>query len=82
MDIHAQVLEGMPDRDPMDFVAVQAGGVAKGRWGEEEEGAGEMEEEEEEEEEEGDASMEVRRREDYMRLQYITDQIPDPRLMI
>lgn len=57
-DAYTQVLEGMPERDPMDFLTMQAGGVAKGRWGEEEEGAGDMEEEEEE----GDESMEVRRR--------------------
>ena len=63
--LYIQVLKGMPDRDPMDFLTMEAGGVAKGRWGEEEEeesGAGDMDEEEDEEEEEGDESMEGTRR--------------------
>lgn len=43
-----KVLGGLADRDPMDFVAVEGGGVAKGTWGEDEEGgdgAGGMDEE-------------------------------------
>lgn len=57
-----QVLGGMPDRDPMDFVTMETGDVAKGKWGEESTGgdAGAMDEDDEEEE--GDESMEVVRR--------------------
>lgn len=65
-----QVLGGLPERDPMDFVAMEASEVAKGKsWAEQEQeqeqqqlekaekdGAGAMDEEEGE----GDESMEVR----------------------
>lgn len=63
-----QVLRDLPDRDAMDFVAMEAGEVAQGKsWAEQEKeqekekaeanGAGAMDEEEEEED--GDESMEV-----------------------
>lgn len=49
--IQAQVLKDLPERDPMDFVTVEAGSVSKGRWAEVreggEDGAGAMDEDEE-----------------------------------
>ena len=65
-----QVLGGLPERDPMDFVAMEASEVAKGKsWAEQEQeqqqlekaerdGAGAMDEEDGDEDE-GDESMEV-----------------------
>lgn len=53
-DTIVKVLKGLPERDPLDFVTVQAGSVAKGSWGDGEEymegrdGAGSMDEDEEE----------------------------------
>ncbi|CAN0321654.1 unnamed protein product [Pylaiella littoralis] len=72
----AEVLGGLPDRDAMDFVTVEAGEVAKGKsWAEQEKeqeqekagegGAGAMDEEEEEvEQEDGDESMEEQESDD------------------
>lgn len=51
---HTQVLKDLPERDPLEFVAMEAGGVGRGRWeeGVEGDGAGSMDEDEEEDEEE------------------------------